>query len=106
MEKDYQELIHYSLCESLYDNMRKLTNYTTFTNMCSNIKDYINSDFPIPSELYKLTMTSVNEISELYGINKNESTEHMLNFFKEEIYLKYYKIVNVIKTNCKNSHHT
>lgn len=106
MEKDYKELIYYSLCESLYENMRKLTNYTTFINMCSNIKNYINSDFPISGELNKITKKSVNDISELYGLDKKECVEHMLNFFKDEVYLKYYKIVNIIKRNSKNSHHT
>lgn len=105
MNDGFKELVYYSLCESLYDNMRKFTNYTTFINMCSNIKNYINSDFPIPGELNIVIKSTTSYVSYLYGIKEEETKEYLIYFLDNDVYLRYHKIVSVIKANCKNSNH-
>lgn len=103
--EQYNELISYTLCESMYNCMYKFTNYTSFGNMCSNIKDYINSDFPITGELRLVIKSTVLDVSFLYGITEEETKQHLFDFLKRGAYLKYHKIVHTIKINCKNSYH-
>ncbi len=105
IKEQYNELICYNICESMYDNMYKHTNYNSFINMCSNIKSYVESDIPILPELGLVIKMSVNNIENLYGISHDEVKKHVLIFLNKEMYLKYHKIVHTIKINCKNSYH-
>ena len=105
IREQYNELICYNICESMYDNMYKHTNYHSFINMCSNMKNYVESDLPIIPELALVIKTSIKNIQNLYGISHDEVKNHILEFLNKEMYLKYYKIVHIIKKNCKNSYY-
>lgn len=105
VNEQYNELISYTICESLYDSMRELTNYNNFNNMCSNIKDYINSETPITGELRLVMKSTILNITFLYGINDEETKKHLFNFFKKDVYVKYYNIVYVLKKYNKNCYY-
>lgn len=99
-KQEYEHLIYYTICDVLYDNLKK-TNYSTLNSLCKSIYTAIIHDVSIGTEEYKILALLLNEISKLYGLSDDESIIIVRKFFKEQMWLVYGEIVGVMKAHLK-----
>lgn len=102
-ELRYENLIYYRICEVLYVEM-KLTKYTTFTNMCRNIKDLIvTTKTPLRGELRKLINKTINNVQTVYGFTRQETIEYIIKFFADNKWETYQDLVKIFYTKTRTS---
>jgi len=97
----YQNLIDYRICELLYIEMKK-TNYSTFKNMCENLKQIAVNGVKVKS-LENILANVISEISILYAIDFDDSAKIIVSFLKNEKWSKYHDIVLAFYKNTPNS---
>jgi len=102
-KKEYENLIYYSICEVLYDEMKN-TNFSTYSNMCKTIKVNVLHGEPLSSEEYKLITKTMSEISFLYGLDNDNIIHFITNFLKNDKWELFIDVVVVLKTFSKNSY--
>jgi len=103
MRERYDNLIYYTICENLYNNINK-TNYTSFVNMCNNLYYLTVGSRPLSTELYNLLTLSSNNINLFYGLNDADTINYINNFIRNKMWVKYYECVRVLKNYTKNSY--
>ena len=106
IEKDksqlmYENLVYYRICEELYNQMKK-TNYSTFKNMCNNLRDTIMNDVYV-GEAGKIMSNVMLELSVLYGMEAADTAEFLLEFLRDKKWEQYYEIVLTFKNRTPNS---
>ena len=102
-KKEYDNLIYYSICEVLFDEVKK-TNFSTLNSLCKTINTNITYGNAFSTEEYKSLANTMSEISFLYGLDDNETVELVNAFFKNEMWTLYGDIVAIFKLQLKNSY--
>ena len=103
MRERYDNLIYYTICETLYNNINK-TNYTSFINMCNNLYYLTIGSKTLSTELYDLLTVSSNNINLFYGLNDVDAIDYINNFIRNKMWTKHYKCVRILKNYTKNSY--
>ena len=101
MEK-YDELIYYSICECLYDEMKanKITSQSTrFKTFCHGLGINLLNGITLTSEQNDILNKSMGNVAMIYGESDETLATYMLEFFEAKIWMKYDKIVILLKTN-------
>lgn len=98
MNSKYDNLIYYSICENLYENM-KITKYSTFTNMCNDIRYNINNDLKLTSEQYKVLQKTLETLNIVYNEHEDKMLKYVKFFFNQKIWKKYMKIIIILNDN-------
>lgn len=98
MSTKYDNLIYYSICECLYENMGE-TKYSTFRNMCNGIGENLNNGLNLTIEQYNAISKAMYTLDIIYHEDKNVMGDYVRKFFEEEIWKKYMKPVTVLKNN-------
>lgn len=103
-ELNYEALINYKICESLYLNM-KITNYQTFINMCNNLKIAIEIK-EIKGDLEKILNITANEINLLYEIPYYDTIILIYNFvaLPNDTKSRYQNTIMTIRRATPNSY--
>ena len=101
-ELKYENLINYRICEIMYLHM-KLTEYNTFSHMCSNIRDTIKTNNGIGGQLGKLVKLILRDLKKLYGLEHDESVRMIINFLENKLWEHYQKPVMIFITKTPNS---
>ena len=98
-ELQYKNLINYRICEELYISFKVMKKYNSFDNMCKNFKELIDNDIKLYGELNKICNKVIDNITELYNLERWEVINYIYDFFTEEKWKLYQPIVKVfIKT--------
>lgn len=101
MEK-YDELIYYSICECLYEEMKtnKVTSKSTrFKTFCHGLGINLLNEITLTAEQYDVLSKTMDKVSIIYGETDENLNTYMIKFFEDKIWLKYDKIVIILKTN-------
>jgi hypothetical protein len=101
MKKIYDNLIYYTICENLYNNINK-TNYTSFINMCNNLHYLTVASKPLSTELYDLLTLTLDNINLFYGLNDVDTINYINIFIKNKLWGKHYKCVRMLKLHVNN----
>lgn len=103
MKENYDNLIYYTICENLYNNINK-TNYSSFVNMCNNLYYLTIGSRPLSTELNNLVTLSLNNINLFYGLKDVETINYINNFITNKMWTTHYECVRVLKNYTKNSY--
>lgn len=79
--KKYEDLIYYTICESLYDEQKSskdIHHTTTFRNLCRGIAINIEHDVKLSSAQYKILTNTISKLLLIYG----EDTDTIGTFIK------------------------
>lgn len=101
MEK-YDELIYYSICECLYDELKanKFTNHNTrFKTFCHMIGINLLNNISLTSEQYDILTKTINKLTIIYGESDGKISQYIITFFEGKMWMKYSNIVITLKTN-------
>jgi len=102
MNEDFDNLVFYAMCESLYLQKDK-TNYTSFNGMCQNMHDSIMNNLPMSSDLYKVVSNMMSDIIILYGFDSDEMADYVSMFIVGEKWEIYKEFVIILKQHTRNS---
>ena len=82
----------------------KKTQYSTFHNLCSNLRDSLNTNNIIRGTQGKLILYTLNDIIDLYGLEYDEAVEYLRKFIKNNLWEHYHTIVLTFYTKTKTSY--
>lgn len=102
MNEDFDKLVFYAICESLYLQKSK-TNYISFDSMCSNMYDSLMNNLTMDGHIYKVMTKTMEEISTLYGFNESEMAEYISMFVVGKEWEQYKEFVMILVQNTQNS---
>jgi len=104
-QSKYDTLVNYKVCEYLYIHMKE-TNYTTFRNMCNNLKTNLETNTNLGHELNKLFTLTAKKIYDLYGMSYEETIKYIINFLNlpENTRTRYLNAILSIKKATPNSY--
>jgi hypothetical protein len=103
MDFKYKNLIYFTICEIMLDNLVK-TNYTTLTNMCVNIYNNLSNGLMIDKKLRILIDEIIVELKNKYYISDSESIAHISDFIIDKEWVNNIKLVKVFKMLSKNKY--
>lgn len=87
----------------MYIQMKK-TNYNTFSNLCSNLRDSLGAKTPLKGAQRKVMLHTLNDMRELYELNHQESIQYIINFLKNNLWEHYQDIVVTFYNKTKTSY--
>lgn len=102
MEKNYDNLIYYSICECLYEEMKRnkvVSKSRTFRNLCNSIGQNLNSGQSLTSEQFDVMVKVIQSIHLIYGEDDGKIGNYISEFFKQEMWKKYQEIVTTLYSN-------
>ena len=102
MNEDFDNLVFYAMCESLYLQKDK-TNYVSFSGMCQNMHDSIMNNLPMSTDLYKVVSNMMRDVMLLYGFDPDEMAEYVSMFIVGEKWEEYKEFVIILKQDTRNS---
>tara|TARA_R110001592_G_scaffold357332_1_gene660233 strand:+ start:484 stop:834 length:351 start_codon:yes stop_codon:yes gene_type:complete len=92
----YENLINYRICEELYISFKVMGKYNSFDKMCTNFKELIDNDIKLYGELNIIGNKVINNIIELYNLERWEVINYVYDFFTENKWKVYQPIVEVL----------
>jgi len=97
----YENLIDYRVCELLYFRFKK-TKYSTFKNMCENLRGMTTNQVSI-SSLEQILVLVMLDISTLYGLEDKETLKILINFLRDKKWEKYHDLMLTFLKTTPNS---
>ncbi len=103
MLTSFDKIVHYQLCDFLYDEFKKNTTknkigYSTFTNMCSVISSKIINVVEF-SKSEKIIINKVlDRLISFFGFSNKEASKYLVDFFCKRFWQKIYGSVTTINT--------
>jgi hypothetical protein len=99
---ELRNYIFYSICEKSYELFEKTSNYSTYVNFCTGLKNSIELE-KIDYEDSHRIMDIFGYIKKIYGLEYDESGEYVKDFFLKEKYRDFERPVRLIKEYFSNS---
>lgn len=103
MDFKYKNLIYFTICEIMLDNLVK-TNYTTLTNMCVNIHNNLSNGLMVDKKLKILIDEIIVGLKNKYYISDSESITYISDFIVDKEWVNNIKLVKVFKMLSKNKY--
>lgn len=102
MNENFDNLVFYAICESLY-LQKDLTTYVSFNGLCQNMRDCVTNSLRCSTEVYKILNKMIKDIMTMYGFDSEEMSDYLNQFLVGEKWLEYKEMVIILKTNTRNS---
>lgn len=104
MEK-YKELIYYTICECLYEELTILRSSTktstTFKNLCGGIRLNLTKGSPLSTQQYTTLANTIRKVNLIYGESDGIIGDYVLNFFGDKIWETYQREIMILNGNLK-----
>jgi len=97
--KKYCNLINFSICEEVYHQMVRLTDYSSFEILCNGIRTQMNYNLKLNSDQKQIIIIVLNMIQQHYDESDENSAKHIKDFFINEEWKKHIDLVRVMNKN-------
>ena len=83
---------------------KKTTYYSTYSAFCDGFKNYIvESELMLNNKMATIYLALHERLNKIYNLSPNKSFDYIFNFFTQEKWKDYEKVVMLMNENFKNS---